>query len=326
MAIEKLSIALERYDRHVPFFTGAVKPPDGVRLDLFEVGQSNPRRDGAQRNTRMLYNAEFDACEVGLAPYITAKAQGMDVCALPIFPRRLFSPGRMFVTPASGIEKPADLVGRNIGIHSFQVTLSVLAKGDLKSEYGVPWEEINWFTTMEDKVAFTMKDGISVQPIPADKDVVKMLATGELDGFFSPQPPRAVLDNAGTLRPLFEDPEAEEARYYHKLSYYPIMHVLAVRPGLIEREPWLAAALAEMHQQSMRLAREYYDDPNYSLFAFAPYGQERESHMLAADLWPSGLAANRCDLECFIGYCLDQGLIDARMPVESLFVEAAWNS
>ena len=28
----ELTIALNRYDRHVPFFNGTVKPPDGVTL------------------------------------------------------------------------------------------------------------------------------------------------------------------------------------------------------------------------------------------------------------------------------------------------------
>ena len=33
-----LSIALERYDRHVPFFMGAVEPPEGLTLRPLEVG------------------------------------------------------------------------------------------------------------------------------------------------------------------------------------------------------------------------------------------------------------------------------------------------
>lgn len=46
----------------MPFFSGTVVPPDGVRLDMFEVGQSYQRRDGVDRNTRMIQEAEFDVC------------------------------------------------------------------------------------------------------------------------------------------------------------------------------------------------------------------------------------------------------------------------
>lgn len=326
MAIDHLTIALERYDRHVPFFSGSVTPPDGVRLTMLEVGQSHPRRDGVDRNTRMIHDAEFDVCEVGLAPYIMAKARGMAVSAVPVFPRRLFSAGRMFVTRASGIETPGDLVGKRVAIHSFQVTLSVLAKGDLKFDYGVPWEKIHWFTTLDEKVAFTLKQGASVEALAKDADPGDLLARGELDAFFSPQPPKSVLDRADLLRPLFPDARAEEARYFEKHGYFPIMHILAVRPDLIDREPWLAAALVKMHDQAMGQCRDYYDDPNYSRFAWAPHGQGEEAARLSPDPWPSGLAANRANLECFIGYCHDQGLIDRPIPVESLFADAALDS
>ena len=326
MAIDKLSIALERYDRHVPFFSGTVVPPDGVRLEMFEVGQSHQRRDGIDRNTRMIHEDEFDVCEVGLAPYITAKAQNLPVTAVPVFPRRLFCHGRLLVTRASGIEQPRDLIGRRVGIHSFQVTLSVLAKGDLKSDYGVPWEEIHWFTTMADKVAFSLKQGIQVDPIPNGANVGDMLAAGELDAFFSPQPPRSVIERLDLLKPLFPDPQAEEARYYRRHGNFPIMHLLAVRPDLIEREPWLAAALADMYGQALYQCREYYEDPNYSMFPWSPYGQSCEANQLAADLWPSGLKDNRAGLERFIGYCHDQGLIHHPMSVESLFAEATLDS
>jgi len=221
----------------VQFYSGTVVPPDGVRLEMFEVGQSHQRRDGVDHNTRMNHQAEFDVCEVGLAPYITAKAQNMQVTAVPVFPRRLFCHGRLLVNRASGIEQPRDLIGRRIGIHSFQVTLSVLAKGVLKSDYGVPWEEIHWFTTMADKVAFALKDGIHVDPIPDGANPGDMLAAGELDAFFSPQPPPSVIERLDLLKPLFPDTRAEEARYYKRHGYYPIMHLLAVKPELIEREP-----------------------------------------------------------------------------------------
>ena len=39
----------------------------------------------------------------------------------------------------------------------------------------------------------------------------------------------------------------------------------------------------------------------------------------APDLFPNGLKANRANLEQFIEYVADQRLIDAPIPVESLF-------
>ena len=49
MANLTLTIALERYDRHMPFFDGTVKPPAGITLKALQVGQSNVLRDGIGR-------------------------------------------------------------------------------------------------------------------------------------------------------------------------------------------------------------------------------------------------------------------------------------
>jgi len=40
---------------------------------------------------------------------------------------------------------------------------------------------------------------------------------------------------------------------------------------------------------------------------------------MGADLFPNGVKANRANIEQFIGYVADQGLIDAPIPVESMF-------
>lgn len=86
----KLTIALERYDRHFPFFDGTAKPPAGVDFEVLQVGQSVTLRDGTDRHGRML-RGEFDVCEFSLSTYLMAKARGMPITAVPVFPRRLFS-------------------------------------------------------------------------------------------------------------------------------------------------------------------------------------------------------------------------------------------
>jgi 4,5-dihydroxyphthalate decarboxylase len=43
--------------------------------------------------------------------------------------------------------------------------------------------------------------------------------------------------------------------------------------------------------------------------------------MLGHDLWPIGVAKNRANLERFMEYSRDQGLIDKPMPVDSLFAD-----
>ena len=45
------------------------------------------------------------------------------------------------------------------------------------------------------------------------------------------------------------------------------------------------------------MAQEYFSDPNLSSLAFGRRYFEREQEKFGADIWPSGLAANRKNLE-----------------------------
>ena len=95
-----LTIALDRYDRHIPLFMGAVEAP--FAYQALEVGMVPPRRDGIDRHGRMLRGLEFDAAEVSLASYIIARTRGVPLTAVPVFPRRLFSQNHIFVNKAAG--------------------------------------------------------------------------------------------------------------------------------------------------------------------------------------------------------------------------------
>ena len=185
-------MALSLYDRHVPFFDGTLPVPSTMEITVLQVGQSVPLRDGADRHERMINRSEFDVCELSLSSYIMAKSRGLPFTAVPVFPRRLFSQSQMYVNVSSGIRRPEDLIGRKVGLSSFQTTLSVLAKGDLQSEYGVPWQKIKWFLNREETVPFTPKEGTVLQKIGEGKKIGKMLEDGEIDALFMPHPPKSV--------------------------------------------------------------------------------------------------------------------------------------
>ncbi len=317
----ELTIALNRYDRHVPFFNGTVTPPDGITLRPFEIGESTPMRDGTDRHRRMLKDYEFDICELSLSSFIMSVARDpeLPIVGVPAFPRRFFSVGQIYVNVDAGINEPGDLIGRNVGLHSFQTTLSVLAKGDLKLEYGVPWEQINWHCMRGEAVPVALGGDVSVQQIPDGADIGEMLIGGEIDALISPQPRKSMLARPDKVRRLFQDTRAEEQRYFTKYGYFPIMHIMTCRRALADSMPDLAHHIMALWEQAKGQAYGYYDDSNYSLMAWGRNAFEDQRTVLGADPWPSGLAANRANLEQFIGYCFDQRLIEAPIAVESLF-------
>jgi len=314
----EITIALDRYDRHMPLFLNAVEPPRGLRYRALEVGMVPPRRDGIDRHGRMLKGLEFDAAEVSLASYIMAKQRGLPLIGVPVFPRRLFSQNHLFVNRNAGIRRPADLKGKRIGLWAFQVTMSVLAKGDLKSFYGVPWEEIRWVTQHPEEIGWSA-EGLSVERAPEGRLLAEMLVEGEIDGYIHPHPPAVVQERTDRVTRLFDNTEAECSRYAAARGYYPIMHLIAVKEERVRERPSLPRELMALCEEAKRVAYDFYHDPGYALVAFGRNALERQQDTLGADPWKAGVSANRRNLAEFIDYMVDQRLIKAPVAVDSLF-------
>lgn len=312
-----LTIALERYDRHIPFFMGLVTPPAGITLEPLEVGMVPPRRDGVDRHRRMLADGEFDIAEVSLASYIMAKQNGVALTAVPVVPRRLFSQNHVFVNADAGIAKPSDLIGKRIAIWAFQVTMSVLAKGDLQSEYGLPWREVTWLTQQPEEIAWSGTGG-DIRRMPEGKTGAEMVMAGEVEAYIDPHPPEAIYHDK-RVRRLFPDTPGECRKYWDKYGYYPVMHLMAIKDSAVEAFPGLPRAVIDMWDDARDQAYEFYVDHNYTVLPFGRYAYESDIGAFAGELWPSGLAANRASLERFIGYMVDQELIAQPVPIESLF-------
>lgn len=320
MANLSLTMALSHYDRHMPLFDGSVTA-EGVDLQVLEVGQSHPLKHGQDRHERMLQKSEFDICELSLSSYLIAKSRGMPFTAIPVFPRRLFSLSQMWVNVNAGIKTPADLVGKKVGLSTFQTTLSVLAKGDLQSEYNVPWREIDWYISKDEAVPLKPMAGVKMQLLKKGQKIGAMLEAGEIDALMVPHPPEEALRGGGPVRRLFADPKAEEASYFRKNGYFPIMHVVAFKDEVLNKNPWLAKSVTGAFDRAKAACLEYYDDPNWSRFVWGRHLFEEERAAFGDDPWPHGIAKNRANLERFVGYSLDQGLMEKRLTVEELFFE-----
>jgi 4,5-dihydroxyphthalate decarboxylase len=325
MANLRLTIALSHYDRHIPWFDGSVRA-EGVDLQVLEVGQSSPLKHGQDRHERMLQKGEFDICELSLSNYLIAKSRGMPFTAIPVFPRRLFSLSQMWVNSRVGIYAPRDLIGRRVGLSTFQTTLSVLAKGDLQSEYNVHWREIDWYISKDEAIPLKPIEGVKMQLLDPGQKIGAMLEHGEIDALMMPHPPKEALRGGGNIRRLFPDPKTEESKYFRKNGYYPIMHVIAFKDEVLAKDASLAGSIMAAFDRAKEICIEYYDDPNWSRFVWGRHLFEEERQVFGADPWPHGIKKNRANLERFISYSLDQQLIDKQLGVEELFAESTLGS
>ncbi len=317
----QLTVAINRYDRHVPFFNGTVRTPKGLTIQPLEVGESAVYRDGTNRHERMLTQLAFDVAEVSLSSFIIAVARQplLPLVGIPVFPRRFFSCGQIYVNAAAGIGSPKDLIGRKVGLHSFQTTLSVLGKGDLKLEFGVAWERIHWVCMLPEVVPVDLGRDAKVELMPEGKDMGTMLCEGEIDALISPHPRPSMLARPGNYRRLFPDVHAEEVRYFNKYGFYPIMHLVVLKRELADRYPDLPRELQRMFEDAKKPAFGYYADSNYSLLIDGRSLYEQQQKDFGADPWPNGFRRNRKNLDHFIGYSHDQRLIASPIPAAQLF-------
>jgi 4,5-dihydroxyphthalate decarboxylase len=318
MAKLKLTMAIGHYDRYLPLFDGSVSP-DAIDLTVLSVGQAEKLKHGADRNERMLQHKEFDVSETSLSSYLMAKARNVPLTAIPVFPRRQFSQSHIWIHANAGVAGPKDLVGKRVGLNTFQTTLSVLAKGDLQSEYGVPWREIKWYVSAEEPIEFEPLHGVSIQVIPHGKKMGAMLEAGEIDAAFVPRIPAPVLRGSTLIRRLFRDPKDEERRYFQKNGFFPIMHVIVFRDEVLAAHPWTARVIMDSFQQAKDMARRYYEDPNWSLLAWGRHLVEEEQRILGDDPWPFGIERNRNNLDRFMQYSVDQGLLPKKLALEEIF-------
>ena len=98
------------------------------------------------------------------------------------------------------------------------------------------------------------------------------------------------------------------------------MHVVALKDEVLRQSPWLPQNIMETFEKAKQTCMHYYDDPNWSRLVWGRHLFEEERVVFGEDPWPYGVKRNRANLERFMEYSLDQGLMDRKLAVEELFV------
>ncbi|GGF49904.1 4,5-dihydroxyphthalate decarboxylase [Marmoricola endophyticus] len=275
-------------------------------------------------------DGETDVSELGLTFLLRAIEAGAPYVALPIFPNRVFRHSSLFVNAASGIESPADLVGRTIGeFRLFGQDSGVWAKGILADEYGVRPQDSRWVIAGLDRPASPF--GFTTHPVPDDVDLTvvedrsldEMLLSGEIDALVTANVPPSALEGRPEVRRLFPDYPAVERDWYERTRLFPIMHTVAVRRDLLEELPGLARAAYDAFSAAKKQAADRYRRMRllYQVTTMLPWANDlmdRDLALLGEDWWPYGITANRSELETYLRYHHEQGL-SRQWSVEELF-------
>ena len=303
-----LTFACESYDRIRALQDGRVQP-EGIDLNVVAL----PVEETFYRQARY---REFDLSEMSLSSYLlTLDEDEPPFAALPVFPSRMFRHQSIYVNADRGIREPADLVGKRVGVPEYQLTAVVWQRGILAEHHGVPVASVRYFTGgMEqagrvEKLRLNLPPEISVTPIGPDQTLSELLAAGELDAVYSAGEPRG-FGSLPQVRRLFPDFQAAEADYFRTTGIFPIMHVVAVKRALYEREPWIARSLAKAFGAALDIAYADLAQRN-ALKVMLPWLAKHLDDtvsVLGQRYWDYGLDANRHVLETFSRYSHEQGL------------------
>jgi 4,5-dihydroxyphthalate decarboxylase len=309
-----LTLACGDYELTRPLQEGRVEP-DGIELTALT-------RD----RDRIFYldrRNECDVAEFNLIHYFRLRDQGEPLTAIPIFPHRRFRHGFVFVNTQCGIERPADLIGKPVGVRGYQPAAAIWIRGILQEFFDVPYQGVSWVDLYGVLGDGLQPDSNAHEEAHQERSAVDdMFLAGELVAVVSAGFPPAFLRGDRRVARLFPDYQQQEIEYYQKTGIFPIMHTVTIRQEIVDRHPWVCASLAQAFEEAKRLAYERVRNPRVVPLAFFQDAWEHQQELLGPDPWAYGLGgANRKNLETALRYAHEQGLVSSRPALSELFVD-----
>ena len=279
----------------------------------------------------------LDVAEIGLHPFMLAYANDdfRDYTLLPIFPLRQFRHKSVFIRTDRGINKPEDLRGKKIATAGYSSTSLTWIRGIFEEEYGLKPEDLEWVISSKDSSAKDsgkaskqeniFPEGVSIKMGPDGKDESDLLASGDVDAVFHAVEPRAYIEGDPRVGRLFPDYRSVERAYFSKTGIFPIMHAVAIKKSLVEKNPWLIDAVFEAYSQSKQKAYDYMANAAPLKDSLPWFGQEFEETraLMGKNYYSYGIEPNRKTLQALFRYSHQQGLCSRELTVEELFAPAS---
>jgi 4,5-dihydroxyphthalate decarboxylase len=205
----------------------------------------------------------------------------------------------------------------------------------MEEEFNVPATSVEWFAgameiskeVRKSKVKHGLPAGVTVHEIQEGKNLSQMLADGEIDAIFCATKPSSMgtSPDVGLLFPNFKEVEAE---YFQRTNIFPIMHVIALKRSVYDRNPWIAKTLTKAFAKSLEIAYEPLRERaalRYILPWLEDHVEETKS-LMGEKWWKDGFEENKHVLDKFLDYSFQQGLAKRKFRPEELFAPNALES
>jgi 4,5-dihydroxyphthalate decarboxylase len=316
-----ITLACALYDRMQALYTGDVKP-EGIAL-TFRV-EDFPRK---LFDTAMAEQA-FDVCEMSSSDYITRVSSGnCPFVAIPVFPSKMFRHGMMAINRRSGITKPKDLEGKRVGVMRYTMTAAVWQRGHLQNDYGVDLSKIHWVEGSINSpgshgVPTIIPPGTLFERNESGKSMSQLLAEGRVDATIGTHLPDSLRSSPDVAR-LFPDFKEVEKTYYKRTGIFPIMHLIAIKRSVHDKNPFIAQSLyrafCESKQAALTRMRNY--SALRCMLPWMPAELDELAEVFGDDPWTYGLDEARTNLGTLMTYMVQQRMLKATVPLEDLFID-----
>jgi len=311
----QLTLAVGDYEITRPLIDGRVKA-DGIDLTVVS------KMDSTTRHWRFLRNQDFDVAEISCSSYMASRDKGMPFAAIPVFPHRRFRHGFIFINTKKGITKPTDLIGKKIGVKQYQASAILWMRGFLESEYGVPHRSIDWYSELDESVAFVPPPGLKLTKLPNDRGVEEMLAKGELDALLHPDLIQPMLDKDPNVGRLFPDYKTEEKAFYKRTGIFPIMHAVGLKQEIVDKYPWVPINLFHAFNEAKDMGMKRMENPRVAPLAWYREAWEEQEEALGSDPFEYGMTEkNEHQLNLLAKYSFEQGISSKQHSLDDLFLK-----
>ncbi|MEE8517740.1 MAG: hypothetical protein V3S98_01280 [Dehalococcoidia bacterium] len=284
-----------------------------VKIAGFDIDFHNPGPAPAPIFNDMVTTLPYDVGELTIANYVVAKDQGVPLIGLPVFPNVFFPLTGVTVNTGAGIEGPADLGGKRVGVPlGFASNPAVWLRGVLADQFDVAAESITWVVGDRDSLAGIDYPRSERLKSERSGDLDKALDAGEIDalvvaGGNSEASPNVEL--------LVDDPYPMLKSYVDASGVFPINTMLVMKQDAVAGYPGLSDAVVAASGE----ARALYDaeEPDDGVHQGLRVGDLRK-----LGLFPRrhGLDVHGKTVEALVSYLFDQGIIRKKWDLSDLFV------
>jgi 4,5-dihydroxyphthalate decarboxylase len=320
----RLNMALRYYDRTAALIDGTVQP-EGIDLNYVQLKPW-------ETFWRVLHHSEFDVTEISTSGYVTTLERNpKPYIAIPVFPSKVFRHADIYINTRSGIQEAKDLEGKKVGGPEYSQTAAVWARGILQDEYGVDLTKVLWYRggieapDPVERVELNLPPKIHLQEIPPGKTINGMLEAGELDAMITSLAPSSFLNGSPNVRRLFPNYREVEMAYYGKTGIFPIMHTIAIKREIYDKNQWIAASLMKAFEDAKRHCYQNLGDPSVyqTSLPWLHWHLEENFRFFGKDPFAYGVEANRSALETLARYIYEQGLTREKADVDVMFAKEA---